>query len=311
MPTQVFEDANWPRAKAWLAGEHSVATLGKLAVIGAPLRLGSIIPGRTDLAPQAVREILAKFSCYDVEADVDLSLLEARDFGDLNLAELRLEEVFEPLSKVVQHALKSFNAVILLGGSNGVTRPGCQGAAKSLKSCGLLTFDAQFDLRDLGGGLSNENSVRSLLADGLPGANIVQLGIQSFANSRVYTQLAREAGITFVTMNQIREQGIEGVVRNALDQLAKHVETIYVDFDLNVLDRAFAPACSGSRPGGLTPWELKRAAWLCGNHPKVRVLDLVEVDPPQDLLAVTVMTMAECFLAFAAGLLSRLIGVGK
>ena len=114
-----------------------------------------------------------------------------------------------------------------------------------------------------------------------------------------------------MTTQQIREQGIEGVVRNALDQLAKHVETIYVDFDLNVLDRAFAPACSGARPGGLTPWELKRAAWLCGNHPKVRVLDLVEVDPTQDISEITVMTTAECFLAFAAGLLSRLIGVGK
>jgi formiminoglutamase len=79
----VSDDLFWPRASAWLAGEFASSSSGGLAVIGAPLRLGSITPGRCDLAPAAVRSILRKFSCYDIESDVDLRRLAARDLGDL------------------------------------------------------------------------------------------------------------------------------------------------------------------------------------------------------------------------------------
>src|SRR5262245_50823270 len=152
MQTQQTDDPFWPRASTWLMGAHAEKTLARLAVLGAPLRLGSITPGRCDLAPAAVRAILRKFSCYDIELDTDLRLIEARDLGDLPLAEMRLEEAFEPLRDAVSHGLEGADAVVVLGGDNGVTRPGVHGVADSrgasLKNCGLITLDAHFDLRD-------------------------------------------------------------------------------------------------------------------------------------------------------------------
>lgn len=305
-----MDDPFWPRANAWLAGAHAEKTLGALAVLGAPLRLGSITPGRCDLAPAAVRAILCKFSCYDLESDADLHLLEARDLGDLPLAELKLEDAFEPLRDAVRDELSNADTIAILGGDNGVTRPAAHGLADSLaqplESLGVITLDAHFDLRDLGGGLSNGNPIRALLADGLPGANITQIGLQPFANSLAYAKVAREAGITVITMNQVRAHGIEALLTETLDDLARRVEAIHVDLDIDVLDRGFAPACPGSRPGGLTPWELRRVAWMCGFHPKVRAIDLVEVDPTLDVADATVMATASCLLSFASGLVSRL-----
>ena len=300
------DDPNWPRASTWLAGATMEQTLGTIAVVGAPVRLGSITPGRCDLAPAAVRAILRRFSCYDLESDVNLHQLAVRDLGDLDLAQATLEEAFAPLRDAVRQANQTAEAVVLLGGDNGVTRPGAHGIAASLERCGVITFDAHFDLRDLTNGLSNGNPIRALLADGLPGQNIVQIGLQGFANSQAYAQVARDAGITVVTMNQVRARSIEAVVSEALDTLSQHVEVIYVDFDIDVLDRAFAPACPGARPGGLTPWELRRAAFLCGAHPKVRAIDLVEVDPTQDVADVTVFATGACLLSFAAGVVYRL-----
>ena len=301
-----MDDPNWPRASAWLAGAHVENPLGNVAVIGAPVRLGSITPGRCDLAPQAVRDILHKFSCYDIESDANLHWLAARDLGDLDLANAKLEDAFAPLCEAVRNARRTADAVVILGGDNGVTRPGVRGLADSLEQCGLLTFDAHFDLRDLTNGCSNGNPVRALLADGLPGKNIVQIGLQGFANSQAYAHVAREADIMVVTMNQVRARGIEAVVSEALDYLSQQVAMIYVDFDIDVLDRIFAPACPGSRPGGLTPWELCRAAFLCGQHPKVRAMDVVEVDPTQDVAAATVLATGACLLSFAAGVVNRL-----
>lgn len=315
MEKQFTDDPFWPRASAWLAGDCAEKTVGKLAVLGAPLRLGSITPGRCDLTPEAVRAILRKFSCYDIETDADLQMLMARDLGDLPLADATLEDAFAPLRDGVSRAFdESAAAVVVIGGDNGVTRaglhglPSAQSGQSGLEKCGLITFDAHFDLRDLGNGLTNGNPLRALLADGLPGANIVQIGIQPFANSRAYAEVARDAGITVITMDQVRERSIAGVVNEALAMLTPRVEMAYVDFDIDVLDRAFAPATPGSRPGGLTPWELKRAAWLCGAHPLVRAIDLVEVDPTQDVANATVLATGACLLSFASGLLHRLQG---
>ncbi len=143
------------------------------------------------------------------------------------------------------------------------------------------------------------------MADGLPGRNIVQIGIQPFANSQAYAQVANDAGIGVVTMSQIRAHGVERLLTESLDDLSGRVEHIYVDLDIDSLDRIFAPATPGSRPGGLTPYELRRVAWFCGAHPKVRAIDLVEVDPTQDVASVTAMATASCLLSFASGLLAR------
>ena len=57
-----MNDPNWPRANAWFAGEHAETTCGKIAVIGVPVRLGSITPGRCDLAPEAIRNIVVTYA---------------------------------------------------------------------------------------------------------------------------------------------------------------------------------------------------------------------------------------------------------
>lgn len=299
------DDPHWPRASAWLAGAHAASAAQKLAVMGAPLRLGSITPGRCDLTPPAVRAALARFSTFDLEANRDLENVAVRDWGDLDLAELRPEAAFEPLANSVRQALAQADALVLLGGDNSITRPACHGAARSLSDCALLTLDAHLDLRDLEAGLTNGNPVRALLADGLPGAKIVQIGIQPFANSRAYFEVARAAGITVIPVNEVRAQGIETVMTAALENLAQHAETIYVDCDVDVLDRAFAPATPGSRPGGITPGELRAAVRLCGAYPKVKVMDLVEVDPTRDAADTTIFATAMCLLAFASGMLTR------
>lgn len=304
--TTSADDPFWPRASAWLAGEHFEQPLGGLAILGAPVRLGSVTPGRSDLTPPAIREVLRRFSTYDIETGADVRTLRATDHGDLPLAETKLEDAFAPLSTAIKQAAQHAQAVIILGGDNGVTRPGVHGISDSLNEVGLLTLDAHFDLRDTSKGLSNGNPVRALLEDGLPGANIVQLGILGFANSQAYAQVARDAGINVVTMDKLRAQGLERAVTTALEYLAARVKVIYFDLDVDVLDRAFAPACPGARPGGLQPWEVRRAAWLCGQHPKVKAMDLVEVDPTQDVANVTVMSTAACLLSFASGLVSRL-----
>jgi formiminoglutamase len=304
--SQLHEDKHWPRAHRWLAGEFANAARGLLRVLGVPLTLGSITPSRCDLAPDAMREALARFSTYDIVRGRDIRGLRAEDMGDLPLAAAQVEEAQRPVEDAVRQALANADAVVLLGGDNSITRPAVHAMHSDLRRCGLLTLDAHLDLRTLDDGLRNGNPVRALLKDGLPGENIVQIGIQSFANSAAYFQIAEDAGIAVIPVEQVAAEGVERVVERALHELAHRVEMIYVDLDLDVMDRAFAPATAGARPGGLTPLDIRRAAYLCGAHPKVRAIDLVEMDPTRDSNDITAMAAAACLLSFASGVLGRM-----
>jgi len=307
------DDPHWPRASAWLArGAGNAASIGTLGILGVPACRGSITPGRCDLAPAAIRQALERFSPYDLRFDCDLEDLGVRDFGTLDaVAALSPGEAKESICDHVAEALRSTTDLAILGGDNSITYPGVLGMAQAaaggdLARCGVLTLDAHFDLRDIDAGLTNGNPMRALLADGVPGANIVQIGILPFANSKEYAAVAREAGITFLTADDVHVQGIQTAIRTALDLLAARAEAIYVDLDLDVLDRSFAPATPGSRPGGLYPWQVSWAARECGMEAKVRIMDLVEIDPVKDLADATVFSAATCLLSYAAGVTQRL-----
>jgi formiminoglutamase len=299
----MHEDPRWPRAGSWLAGDCLSDPLGRIVVAGAPLN-SSITPGRCDLAPAAIRRALQRFSPYDLERDNDLRQLMVEDLGDLPLSDLTPEEAFGPIRNAVFTA--EADAVILLGGDNGITRPAVNGLCDSLERVGLLTLDAHLDMRDTDGGLHNGNPVRALLEDGLNAHNIVQIGIQAFANSAEYAKIAQESGIEIITAEQALAGDPALIAWEQLENLSRTCDRIYVDIDLDVLDRSFSPATPGSRPGGFMPWQLRQCAYVCGLHPKVAAVDLVEIDPTHDLNDSTALTAAACLLCFASGVLERL-----
>ncbi len=296
-------DPNWPRASEWLRGLPADESAGRLEVIGAPVRLGSLSGGRFDLAPSAIRAALERFSTFDGETDI--CSIATRDAGDLPIGDRSPKEALDEIVHALGEALPRADAVALLGGDNSITRPAVRGLGLPLDRVGLITIDAHHDLRDTTGGLTNGNPVRALLEEGLPGNNIVQIGIQAFANSRRYAEVARDAGITVVTADEARRRGVEAVTAEALETLAGRARVIDVDVDVDVLDRAFAPASPGSRPGGVAPADVKAAARTAGRHPKVRAMDIVEVDPTKDVADITVLAAASFLLSFAAGLAAR------
>jgi formiminoglutamase len=297
------DDPRWPRASLWLAGDTGPDAAARLSVLGVPLHLGSITPGRADLAPNAIRSALRRFSTWDFDLQHDIRSVAVRDFGDLDVAGLDPHAAFGPVVQGVAN-LGEAGTVALLGGDNSITRPGLHGLKQPLERCALLTLDAHLDLRDLDR-LSNGNPVRALLQDGLPGANVAQIGIQSYANSPAYAQIAREAGIVIATAEHVHARGIAAVMNEILEHLSTRADIIYVDLDLDVMDRAFSPGTPGSRPGGLLPWQARMAARMCGQHPKVRAIDFVELDPEQDIADVTALAAAACLLSFASGLMMR------
>jgi formiminoglutamase len=287
----------WPNLSDLNVSADQSAPVG---LVGAPLAVGSVTPGGCDQAPGLLRQTLRRIGRYDVETRRELSTKIA-DRGDVELAGMSIEQATGPITEAVSASAAAHRLTLLVGGNNAVTRPGVLGLGLPLEKVGLITLDAHFDMREIDEGLSNGNPVRALIEDGLHGANIAQIGLASFANSRKMHEDAVAGGHLVVTMSEVRRLGIALAVDRALDQLSR-CEAIVVDCDIDVIDRSQMPAAPGARPGGMALHDFFAAVRRLGADPRVRVIDLTEWDPPLDPSDLSALTaarwVAECLAGF-------------
>lgn len=295
--TDHSEALGW-RSVGDLVGSHPDAPV---ALIGAPLNERSLTPGRCDLGPKAFRAVLPRFSTYDVETGMELEV-RVHDAGDVPLKAVSPADAFAPVRDAVT-AQGGRALTVLIGGNNAITRPGVHGLG--LARAGLLTLDAHFDLRDTDQGLTNGNPVQALLEDGMDGGRISQIGLAPFANTRRAHEKAKAAGISVRTAGECRARGLAVVAAEELERLSGLCDAIYVDFDIDVIDRSQWPASPGARPGGVSVTDFFAATRVIGAHPKVRAVDLTEYDPSLEVGDLSSLTVGRWFCELLAGSQTR------
>lgn len=298
MSANLPHDPKWKRANTLFASPDQSADI---ALVGVPAHKGSISPTNADQTPDAIRSALARYSTYSTSQGVDLSGQSFIDLGNIDSPD-GSEGVFR-VGAFVSGLLAKHKLVIALGGDNSITYSVASGLWPDLSKIGLITFDAHHDLRD---GQSNGSPVWQLIQAGLPGKNIVQIGIADFANSAEYSQRAKENGITVISRAQLREKSIAEVLKKALEIAGADGREIYVDLDVDVCDRSVVPACPAAMPGGVSADELRQAALLLGADKRVRAIDITEIDAAADSDDQrTVRLAALLILEAAAGFATR------
>ncbi len=306
-------DPSWPRTGGWPEPD-AVGALAELTIVGVPTAHTSLSPTNAHETPAAIRAALRRYSSHLValgnpggrgpEAELVLDEeLRIADAGDLADPDTEAGEI-AAAERIAELAQRS-EVVVALGGDNALTVPAALGVAGSaLDTAGLITLDAHHDLRD---GRSNGSPVRRLVEAGLNPHRIVQIGIADFANSRAYRQRARELGITVIHRDELHDRPLREVVDEALHIAGAGGGPIHVDLDVDVCDRSVAPGCPASIPGGLEAHELRRITRLLAADPRVRGIDIAEVDASADTPdGRTVRLAALLVLEAAAGLAQRL-----
>ena len=291
-------DPQWKRAHTLLSTTHTSADL---ALIGVPAHLSSISPTNADQTPDAIRSALARYSTFSTSDNLDLAANPISDLGNVQSPDGT--DGIARVHSAVEGLLSEHKLLIALGGDNSITYSVASGLWPDLSNVGLITFDAHHDLRD---GHSNGSPVWELIQAGLPGKNIVQIGIADFANSAQYSSRAKENGITVIPRCDLRTRSISDVVKQALDIAGAGGREIYVDLDVDVCDRSVVPACPAAMPGGISADELRQAAFFLAADKRVRAIDITEIDASIDTDDQrTVRLAALLVLEAAAGLASR------
>ncbi len=326
--TKLSHDPLWPRAGGWPAWERAAGNVAgdgphdedrwpgvDLAIVGVPTSRTSLSPTNAHETPAAIREALRRYSSHLVEPgalgrrgdeaetvlDEALAIVDAGDVEDPD-SEAGEQRAATRIAALAAEA----GLVVALGGDNACTVPAALGVAAAhggIERAGLITLDAHHDLRD---GRSNGSPVRRLVEAGLDPRRIVQIGIADFANSRAYRQRAKDLGITVIHRDELHERPLGEIVAEALDVAGAGGGAIHVDLDVDVCDRSVAPGCPASVPGGLAAHELRRITRLLAADPRVRGIDIAEIDATADASdGRTVRLAALLVLEAAAGLAAR------
>ena len=259
---------------------------GDIALIGMPFDdHSSFLKGPAKAPPLIIEAIESDSANYFTEDMVDLA-----DHSDVCwLGNAPLQDYFD-IESIIAGILKRGAIPFSMGGDHSITYPILRAMAASYPSLSILHFDAHGDLYDsLGGNRhSHASSFARIMEEGLAQA-LTQVGIRTL-NDHQQTQVSK-FGVKVIDM------------RNwSLDIDLNLLGPVYLSFDMDVLDPAFAPGVSHHEPGGFTTREVLLMIQKLDLN--IVGLDLVEYNPNRDLNGVTAMTAAKIIKELLAKLLS-------
>jgi len=247
-------------------------------VLGVPFDVTSTYRTGARFGPNAIREASINIETYSLRSGVDVEELRIHDLGDLHVS-TSTEQTLDRLAMVVGEILDSGKKPITIGGEHTVTLGTLKGFGGKASKTAVLCFDAHLDLRDEFMGLKvSHTTFMRRLNEQLKPAKIFEVGTRAVCREEL--EYAKKAGIEFLTVQQIRREGMEQTLKFLRRKLAD-VQSIYVSVDMDVLDPAYAPAVQNPEPDGLESHILLDI--LCGVCDKRVVgFDVVEVTPNYD-----------------------------
>ena len=225
-------------------------------------------------APPLIREA---FRCDSsnmwTETGVDLDQPSSfSDAGDLTLPP---DQAFAVIENAVGSLLDQGQRPLSLGGDHSITYPILRAFGKRIPNLTVVHFDAHPDLYDEldGNRHSHACPFARMMEEGCA-KRLIQLGIRTMnAHQR---QQAQRFGVEVIEIRGLP----------ALDKL-KLTGPVYISFDVDVLDPAFAPGISHREPGGMSVREaLNHLHAITGT---IVGADLVEYNPKQDVSQLTAM----------------------
>jgi len=259
---------------------QETATGLDIALIGVPMDLGVTNRPGARFGPRAVRQI-ERIGPYNHVLEISpQSICKAADIGDVPFrSRFSLDDSVEDITVFYRDVLATGARVLSVGGDHSVTYPILKAVAEK-EPVALIHIDAHCDTSGEYDGSKFHHGApfRMATLDGLiDPEHTIQIGIRGSAE--FLWEFSYEAGMTVIHAEEFERMGVDAVI--ALARQVVGDLPVYVTFDVDALDPAFAPGTGTPEVGGLTPREA--LALLCGlKGLPVIGGDVVEVAPQYD-----------------------------
>ena len=258
-----------------------------IAILGVPYDGKSSYLKGPSGAPRAIRaastvKAINAWTELGINLEEDVTIVDLGDVegaGDFSDISLRVETGVEEI-------LKKEGRPIVLGGDHSVTLPVVRAMAKTYSDLDILHFDAHPDLYEelYGDPFSHACPFARILDEGLT-KNLVQVGIR--ARTGAHRQKARAFDVRTITMSEWRD-----------DLALAFSNPLYISFDVDALDPAFAPGVSHHEPGGLSTRQVINL--IHSLEADIVGMDVVEVNPDRDISGITAAAAVKIIMEAAA-----------
>jgi agmatinase len=269
-----------------------------VALVGVPMDLGVTNRSGARFGPRALRHV-ERVGPYNHVLDcIPVGDLRIADVGDVPFrSRFDLASCHEDIERHFCRILDSGATTIAVGGDHSITHPILR-AFGHKAPVGLIHIDAHCDTGGAFDGtrFHHGGPFRNAVLDGvLDPKRTIQIGIRGSAE--YLWEFSRDAGMTVVHAADIERDGCEPVVRKIREVVGDR--PVYLSFDVDALDPAFAPGTGTPEVGGLTTREALRILHgLKGLH--IIGGDVVEVAPPYDSTTNTAHAGAQILFEIAS-----------
>ncbi len=259
------------------------------------------------LGPRAIRAgyvQLAELKSFPFGID-PFETLKVTDYGDCFLDPHHPETIPAAIEAHADHILASGAKMLSFGGDHFVAYPLLKAHAKKYGPVALIQFDAHCDTWDDDGtALDHGSMFARALNDGIVDvARSTQIGLRTFNDS--------DMGFEILTAPWVHRNGMDA----ALDIITQRAgdAPVYISFDIDGLDPAFAPGTGTPVAGGLASWQALEFIRGLGSLNLIG-MDVVEVAPAYDhaeITAIAAATIAHdwlCLMAIKKGAKTNVVG---
>src|SRR5262249_20952090 len=181
--------------------------------------------------------------------------------------------------------------LVALGGDHGITLPLLRAVARRHSPPALIHLDAHVDTwpENFGQTYAHGSVFYHAISEGLvEPRRMVQVGLRSPVERGVHDWTLAQ-GVVMITAEDVHERGPAGIAEQICQVIGE--APVYLSFDIDVLDPAFAPGTGTPEIGGLASWQaqaiMRRLRGL-----QFAGMDVVEVCPPYDVAEITALAGA-------------------
>jgi len=259
-----------------------------ICVAGIPLDLGTTNRSGARFGPSAIRQASRMLTDgAHPQSFVDPAALPLADIGDFDIA---LGDLMGSLARIEAQA-RDIAHLVALGGDHGITLPLLRALKGRRGAPALIHFDAHVDTwpENFGQAFAHGSVFYHAITEGLVDPRrMVQVGIRSPLSRAVHDWTLAQ-GVTIMAASEIHESTPAAIA--ARIRAIVGAAPVYLSFDIDVLDPAFAPGTGTPEIGGLASWQAQAILrHLKGLH--FVGMDVVEVAPPYDVAEITALAGA-------------------
>jgi agmatinase len=255
-----------------------------VALLGVPFDSGTSYRPGARLGPREIRAQSSLIRPYSYFQKISpFERLTIVDAGDVDAPPVGIEAAYAAIDAAVDRIVSAGATPLVVGGDHSISLPVLRAVARTHGPLALVQFEAHIDTWGdyFGGKYFHGSPFRRAIEEGLiVPSEYVQVGIRGpMYGEEADFAFQRQHAVTTIDIRQVKTEGVDKVAARIRSLVRGR--PLYVTFDIDSVDPAYAPGTGTPEVGGLTSFEAQELVRGLAGLP-LAGCDVVEVAPPFD-----------------------------